>query len=336
LCFDKDGAVQGKAKVVALGSYVPERVLSNADLEKMVDTNDEWIVTRTGIRERRIARDDECTSDMGLIAAQRCLEKAGKEPGEIDLILCGTSTPDFVFPSTAALIQRRLAAGNAAAFDFQAACTGFIYGLSLAKAFIESGLYRNILLIAAEKLSSVTDYTDRATCILFGDGASAALISAASEGFAIEHVSLGADGDESSILTIPAGSARLPATAETVAAKQHYIQMEGRELFKHGVRRMVQSSLEGLDALGLTTDQIDWLVPHQANKRIIDSVAKRLNFPMEKIYLTVQKYGNTSASSVPLAMDELMNTHPLEQGSRLLLTSFGAGLTWGSAILRRV
>ena len=328
--------MQGKAKIVALGSYVPERVLSNADLEKMVDTNDEWIVTRTGIRERRIAREDESTSDMGLAAAKKCLEKAGCAATEVDLILCGTSTPDYFFPSTAALIQKRMGATKAAAFDYQAACAGFLYGLSQAKAFVESGLYRNVLLITSEKLSAVTDYTDRSTCILFGDGASAALINAGPKGLEMEHISLGADGDDNCMMSIPCGGTRRPATQESIAAKQHYIRMEGRELFKHAVRRMAQSSQEGLEALSLEIGDIAWLVPHQANKRIIDSVAKRLEFPPEKIYLTVQKYGNTSASSVPLAMDELMDEHELSAGTRLLLTSFGAGLTWGSAIVRMV
>ncbi len=328
--------MHGKAKIVALGSYVPERVLSNADLEKMVDTNDEWIFSRTGIRERRIARDDESTSDMGLEAAKKCLEKAGCEVTDVDLILCGTSTPDYFFPSTAALIQKRIGATNAAAFDYQAACAGFLYGLSQAKAFIESGLYTTVLLIASEKLSAFTDYTDRSTCILFGDGASAALISAGETGLELEHICLGADGDEGCTMSVPSGGARQPATSESVAAKQHFMRMEGRELFKHAVRRMAQSSLEGLEALNLEIGDIAWMVPHQANKRIIDSVAKRLAFPTEKIYLTVHKYGNTSASSVPLALDELMSEHVLEVGSRLLLTSFGAGFTWGSAIVRMV
>lgn len=323
-----------KAKITGIGSYVPERVLSNSDLEKMVETSDEWIVTRTGIRERRIAGDDECSSDMGIRAAKGALEKAGLSGDQVDMIIVATSTPDYLFPSTAALIQSAIGANNAAVFDFQAACTGYLYGLSIAKTFVESGVYKNVLLVATEKLSSFVDYKDRSTCILFGDGAAATLISAEGEGLAIEHVHLGANGDEAMLLTLPGGGARIPASEQSLQAGKHFLKMEGREVFKHGVRRMVQTSEECLEKLSLKADDITWLIPHQANIRIIESVAKRLGFPMERIYLTVQKYGNTSASSVPIAMHEMLEQHSMQPGERLLLTSFGAGLTWGSAVLR--
>ncbi len=324
------------AKITGLGAYVPERVLTNQDLEKLVDTNDEWIVTRTGIRERRIAREDEHCSDMAEIAAKQAMESAGKTAEEIDLILVSTCTPDYLFPSTAAIVQGKLGATKAAALDYQAACTGFVYGLSVAKAFVESGLYKNVLLIAAEKLSPFVDFEDRATCILFGDGAAAAWICDDPEGLEIEHVQLGANGTEAGLVRLPGGGSRHPANGKTLSDKMHFLQMEGQEIFKHAIRNMLRASNECLAAMNLTADDVEWMVPHQANKRIIDGIAKRLDFPLEKIKLTVQKYGNTSASSVPIALHELMEEETLKPDARLLLTSFGAGLTWGSAIIRNV
>ncbi len=322
-----------KARIVGTGSYVPEKVLNNQDLERMVETSDEWIVTRTGMKERRIARADEYTSDMGVIAAQRALENAGISPDEVDLILVATLTPDFTFPSTACLIQARLNLTKASALDIQAACTGYIYALSVAKAFIESGSYKNVLVVAAEKLSSIVNYKDRNTCVLFGDGAAACVVSGTGKGLAIREVSLGADGEQAELLVLPAGGSRCPASQETVAQDLHFIKMEGKEVFKHAVRRMENASKECLDRAGLSEQDISWLVPHQANMRIIEAIAKRFQVPMERVYMTLHKYGNTSASSVGIALDELLRETPVKSGDNLLLTAFGAGLTWGASLL---
>lgn len=325
-----------KARIVGTGSYLPEKVLTNHDLEQMVETSDEWIVTRTGIRERRIAREDEFTSDMGAAAARRALEQAGKTAQEMDLILVATLTPDFLFPSTAALIQTLLEAPQAAAFDFQAACTGFLYGLSIAKGYIEAGLYKNILLIASEKLSSITNYEDRNTCVLFGDGASAVVISSEGPGYLIGETCLGADGGVADLLILPAGGCRRPTSTETLANGDHYIKMEGKEVFKHAVRRMENAAKECLEKAGLEEDAIDWLVPHQANERIIDAIAKRFSIDEAKVFKTVGKYGNTSASAVAIALDELIRQQPIQQGDNLLLVAFGAGFTWGASLLTKV
>ncbi|HEX4840435.1 MAG TPA: beta-ketoacyl-ACP synthase III [Rhabdochlamydiaceae bacterium] len=325
--------VNRRAKIVGTGSYVPERVLSNQDLEKMVETSDEWIVSRTGMRERRIARGDEFTSDMGLAAAKKALE-AAKIPAEsLDLILFATLTPDYIFPSTACLIQTQLGATKAAAVDVQAACTGYLYVLGMAKAFIESGIYKNILVIAAEKLSSIVNYTDRNTCVLFGDGASAAVISLEGKGLAIREISLGSDGELAKLLILPAGGSRQPATRESVDGGLHFLQMEGKEVFKHAVRRMESASKEVIDRAGIQESEISWLIPHQANMRIIEALAKRFEVPMEKVFITIHKYGNTSASSVGIALDEMLRQNNVKKGDNILLTAFGAGLTWGASIL---
>lgn len=321
-----------KARIIGTGAYLPQKVLTNKDLEKMVDTSDEWIVTRTGMRERRIAAQDEYTSDMGLKAAKKAIEKAKIDPNSIDLILVATLTPDFTFPSTACLIQSALGI-DAAAVDIQAACTGYIYGLSIAKAFVESGLYRTVLIVAAEKLSSIVDYEDRSTSILFGDGASACIVSDKGPGLVIRDVTLGSDGDQADILKMPAGGSRNPASMHTIDQKMHYIQMGGREVFKHAVRRMETSSKECIDKAGLKESDINWLVPHQANIRIIDAIAKRFEVPSERVFITVDKYGNTSASSVGIALDELLEEKEIASGDNILLTAFGAGLTWGSTVL---
>jgi 3-oxoacyl-[acyl-carrier-protein] synthase-3 len=324
-----------KARILGTGSYLPERILSNLDLERMVETSDEWITSRVGMKERRIAASNEFASDMGVHAARKALEAAGKTPQEIDLILVATSTPDFIFPSTATLIQRLLQAGQAAAFDFQAACTGFLYGLSIAKGYIEAGLYRNILLIASEKLSSIVNYKDRNTCVLFGDGAAAAIISDQGEGYSIKEVCLGADGEVAELLMLPAGGCRKPASLETIKNCEHFISMEGKEVFKHAVRRMESAAKECLIKAQMSEDAIDWLVPHQANERIIDAVAKRFGIAEEKVFKTVHKYGNTSASAIAIALDELIRQKEINQGDSLLLVAFGAGFTWGASILSK-
>lgn len=321
------------AKIIGTGSYLPEKVLSNQDLEKIVETSDEWIVTRTGMKERRIARADEFTSDMGFAAAEKALEASHLNPDQIDLIVFATCTPDYIFPSTACLIQARLKAVNAAALDVQAACTGYLYGLGIAKAFVESGIYKNILLVASEKLSCIVNYQDRNTCVLFGDGASAAVISASGKGLKIRDVTLGADGEQAKLLELPAGGSRNPASSETVEANLHYLQMEGKEVFKHAVRRMEMASKQSIDRSGLKEEEITWLVPHQANMRIIEALAKRFKVPFEKVFVTIHKYGNTSASSLGIALDELVREHSPGPGNHILLAAFGAGLTWGASVL---
>lgn len=322
-----------KAKIISTASYLPEKILSNADLEKLVDTNDEWITTRTGMKERRLAAEDEFTSDMGLKAAQKALERAKLQPEEIDLILVATLTPDYIFPSTACLIQNAIGAKNAAALDIQAACSGYIYGLSLAQAYIVSKRYRRILLVASEKLSAIVDYKDRSTCVLFGDGASACIIADEGKGLEIDSVVLGSDGSLAEILIQLGGGSRHPSSQETVSHKMHYIQMEGREVFKHAIRRMESASLKCIEMAGI--DEVHWLVPHQANVRIIESLAKRFQVPMEKVFLTIHKYGNTSASSVGIALDELLIEKQIHSGEHILLPAFGAGLTWGAALLTK-
>lgn len=322
-----------QAKIIGTGSYVPDKILTNHDFEKMVETSDEWIVSRTGMKERRIARADEFTSDMGLEAAKKALENAQLKPENIEMILVATLTPDYTFPSTACLIQNRLQATRAAALDIQAACTGYLYALSIAKAFVESGIYKNVLIIASEKLSSIVNYKDRSTCVLFGDGAAACIVSSEGQGLLIHDVSLGADGEQAELLILPAGGSRLPASQNTVAEGQHFLRMGGNETFKHAVRRMEAASKEAIERANLKAEDISWLVPHQANIRIIEALAKRFDVPMEKVFLTLSKYGNTSASSIGIALDELLRGHPLKTGENILLAAFGAGLTWGASVL---
>jgi 3-oxoacyl-[acyl-carrier-protein] synthase III len=322
------------AKIIGTGAYLPERRLTNHDLEQMVETNDEWIVTRTGMRERRIARSDEFTSDMGTAAAKAALENAGIGPEEIDFILVATVTPDYLFPSTACLIQKALKAKRAGAVDLQSACTGFLYALAVAKSFVETGMYKNVLVIAAEKLSSITNYKDRSTCVLFGDGAGACVVSSQGNGLALSSIQLGADGEQAELLTLPAGGCRAPASAETIEKGQHYIHMAGNEVFKHAVRRMENACRECLDAAKLHESDISWLIPHQANLRIIEAIAKRFeHLPPERIFKTIHKYGNTSASTIAIALDELLRLNQVKNGEHILLTAFGGGFTWGAALL---
>ncbi len=323
-----------QATMTGLGSYLPEKILTNSDLEQMVETTDEWITTRTGMKERRLAADDEYTSDMGAEAAKKALAAAGVLASEIDLILVATLTPDYAFPSTACLIQAHLGAAKAAAIDVQAACTGFIYALSMAKAYIESRAYRKILVISSEKLSSIVDYQDRSTCILFGDGAAACVVEGNKKGLILENIHLGADGTKADLTILPAGGARMPASEETVRARQHYLQMEGREIYKNAVRRMEGAIKQCIESAGIQEEDISWLVPHQANLRIIESLAKRFQLSEEKVFTTIAKYGNTSASSVGIALDELMRTQTVAANEWMALVAFGAGLTFGGALLR--
>ncbi len=323
--------MQNFSRIIGTGSYVPERVMTNKDFESLVETTDEWIVTRTGMKERRIAKEDEFTSDMGLKAAEKALQAANLTPDQIDMILVATITPDYSFPSTACLIQASLKAVNAAAVDIQAACSGYLYALAIAKAFAESGLYKNILVIASEKLSAIIDYKDRNTCVLFGDGAAACIVSMEGKGLQIRDISLGADGDQAKLLMVPAGGVRMPASQQTVADCQHFLRMEGKEVFKHAVLRMEAAAVESMAKAGI--EKISWLVPHQANMRIIEALAKRFEVPMSQVYLTIHKYGNTSASSCGIALDELLREKTLQPGDNLLMAAFGAGFAWGASVL---
>ena len=324
------------ARIVGLGSYLPKRILTNQDLEKLVDTNDEWIFSRTGMRERRIAAADEFPSDMGAKAARQALQSAGMNADSVEMILVATMSPDYISPSTANLIQAKLQANQAASMDIQAACTGFLYGLSLAKAYVESDIYRSVLVVATEKMSAFLDYQDRSTCILFGDGAGAAVVASEGEGWQIDTLCLGSDGEAADLVKIPAGGSRYPASRETVDQRLHYFQMNGNEVFKHAVRRMSAASRQCLEKAGLEETDVSWLIPHQANKRIIDAIAKQFNIPEAKVYQTVHKYGNTSASSIAIALHELVQEHPFRNGEHLLLTAFGGGLTWRASILTKI
>lgn len=314
---------QLQARIVGIGSYLPDRILTNEDLEKMVETSDEWIVTRTGMKERRIATEAQAASDLGVEAAKRALQDANISVDKIDYILVATMTPDTVTPSTAALIQHKLSANEIPALDTSSACTGFLYTLNMAKALVESGLYQNVLVVATEKMSSVIDYRDRATCVLFGDGAAAVIVSAEGPGLLIGDGILGTDGSLGHLMNLP--------TCNT--EERGYLQMEGKEVFKHAVRRMSFYAKACLEKAHLTIDQVRWIIPHQANLRIISAIAKSLEIDENLCYKTVHKYGNTSASSIGIALDELLRESPLEQGDHLLLLAFGGGLTFGATLL---
>lgn len=324
-----------QARIVGMASYLPEKKLTNQDLEKLVETSDEWIVSRTGISERRIAEKGEGSADLGFKAARKLLDEKGIDPSSVDVILVATMTPDYLAPSNAALIQAKLSAVNAAAVDFQAACTGFLYGLSLAKGYIESGMYNRVLLIATEKMSAFVDYTDRNTCVLFGDGASAALIEGTGDGLFIDSISLGADGSNPEIAWIPAGGGLHPASHESIEKRDHFFKMQGKELFKHAVRKMSKAAFVCMEKSGIQEKDLNWIIPHQANLRIIDAVAKSFEVDSQVVYRTIHKYGNTSASSVAIALDELMRQEALPEDAILLLIAFGAGLTWGASVLKK-
>jgi len=320
--------------IVGTGSYVPDRVLTNADLEKMVDTTDEWIVTRTGIKERRIAPDYMCTSDMGAEAARRAMEQAGAREDEIDLIICATITPDMPFPSTACLIQQKLGAKRAAAFDVEAACSGFLYGLEIGQQFITSGTYNTVLVVGAEKLSTIVDWQDRQTCVLFGDGAGAAVLRSRGEDHGILTTCMGADGSQADILLMPAGGAKYPASKESVSAGMHHLKMAGKEVFKQAVIAMQTAAEEALRKCSLTIDDIKCVIPHQANVRILEALTARLGVPMDKVYVNLHRYGNVSAASVAIALDEAAREGRFQHGDLILLVVFGSGLTWASCVIQ--
>ncbi|WP_188882353.1 beta-ketoacyl-ACP synthase III [Alicyclobacillus cellulosilyticus] len=323
-----------RAGILGTGRALPERVLTNADLEKMVDTSDEWIVTRTGIRERRIAAPEEATSDYAVRACELALADAGIAAEEVDLILCATVTPDMLFPATACLVQDRIGATKAAAMDISAACSGFLYGLAVAHAFIISGQYRYVLVVAGDILSKIVDWEDRSTCVLFGDGAGAAVVGPVEAGRGFLSFDLGADGSGAMHICQPAGGSRMPATAETVAQRLHYLKMEGRETFKFAVKVMAASTEKVLAQAGLTKDDIDLLIPHQANIRIIEAARQRFGLDPDKVVVTIDRYGNTSASSIPIALDEARRTGRAKPGDLVVMVGFGGGLTWGAAAVR--
>jgi 3-oxoacyl-[acyl-carrier-protein] synthase III len=321
-----------KVGIVGLGAYMPQKILTNKDLEKMVDTTDEWITTRTGIKERRIARDDEATSDLATGAARKAMEDAGLTAQDIDLIIVATITPDMFFPATACLVQEKIGARQVPAFDISVACSGFIYGLAIADKFIASGAYKYALVIAAEKLSAITDWSDRNTCVLFGDGAGAAVLGPVDKG-GILSVYLGANGKQGDLIKLPAGGSRIPATRKSVEDKLHFIKMNGAELFKHAVKIMADAALEATRPLGLQAKDISLVIPHQANIRILNAVAKRMGLTEDKIYLNIDKYGNMSAASSAVALVEAVKSGRIKKGDKILLDAFGGGLTWGAVVI---
>lgn len=320
------------AAIIGIGSYLPDRVLSNADLEKMVDTSDEWIRSRTGIGERRIAADDQATSDLAAVAGGRALADAGVDAAEVDLLVVATCTPDMPFPSAAALTQAKLGL-SCPAYDVNAACAGFVYAMHAAASAIECGRADTVLVIGADTLSRYLDFTDRGTCILFGDGAGAFVLRASQEP-GVLGIHLGTDGSLADMLRIPAGGSASPCTPERLDAREQYIRMNGPEVFKFAVRAIPEVATEALADSGLDLEDVDWLVPHQANQRILDTVADRLGIPHDRVFSHVERVGNTSAASVPLALDELYTSGRLSPGETVLLVGFGAGMTWGGAVVR--
>jgi 3-oxoacyl-[acyl-carrier-protein] synthase III len=319
---------------LGMGCYIPEKVVTNYDLEKLVDTNNDWIVERTGIKARHIAAPEDATSDLAVRAANLAIADAGLTPDDIDLVIVATETPDTKFPSTACLVQDKIGAKHAAAFDLSAGCSGFVYGVAVASQMIASGLYKHVLVVGAETLSRIMNWKDRNTCVLFGDGAGAAVLGNVDEGYGVLAIDLGADGGGGPHLVMPAGGSRKPASHETVDACEHFIHMDGNEVFKFAIKIMARTALHVLEKAGLKKDDIDLLVPHQANIRIIDSAAKRLKLSKDKIMINVEKYGNTSAASIPIALCEAREAGKLKKDENVLLVGFGAGLTWASVLLK--
>lgn len=325
-----------QAAIAGIGAAVPKKVLSNFDLEKGgLDTSDEWIVQRTGIRERRAVGEGESTATLGLEAARRALADAGMDASELDLILCATISPEMIFPATACFIQAGLGLTETPAFDIGAACSGFLYGLSVAHSFIRSGAYKNILLVGAESLTRFTDYQDRGSCILFGDGAGAVVLRASEDpNKGLQYFKLGADGSGWDFIHVPGGGSRTPATVQSVEARQHYIKMRGRDVYKFAVQKMHYLMSDAMAACNLTVDTVDLVIPHQVNQRIIESATEKLNFPLEKVFVNIDRFGNTSAASIPMAMDEAKRTGRLKENATVLFVAFGAGLTWAGSVLK--
>jgi 3-oxoacyl-[acyl-carrier-protein] synthase III len=326
------GLVSG-ARISALGVYIPERVVTNDEISERLDTSDEWIRSRTGIRERRICRPDQATSDVAVEAVNDLFSRNKHTAAEIDLVISTSVVPDHVFPATASIIAERVGAVNAGAFDVQSGCTGFVYGLAAASAFVAAGMYRHVLVTGAESISKSLDWDDRGTCVLFGDGAGAVLVTPSETG-SIFSFDLGNDGEGAPFLNIPAGGTRLPASHETVDAHQHLLQMNGREVYRFASRRVVESCKKAMDDAALTPADIDLFVPHQANLRIIEKVAEALGFSQEQVFYNLDRYGNTSCASIPLCLHEAMQNGRLKKGDTLLMVGFGAGLTWGSCLTK--
>lgn len=317
-----------------MGHAYPEGILTNADLEKIVETSDEWITSRTGIKQRHKARDDEYTSQFGVLAARQALERARLEATDIDIIVCATTTPDQIMPSTGALIQAQIGATNAGAMDVFAACSGFLYGLTMVESMIRTGQIRYALVIGAEVLTKYVDYTDRSTCVIFGDGAGAAVLGPVPKGKGILATKIRSDGRYEEQLFAPGGGTKLGTTHKTIDDRLHFFKMKGNELFKVAVRSMADVSKEMLDVTGYTVDDVDVVIPHQANQRITDAVASRLGVPEEKVYSNIAEHGNTSSASIPIAIDECIEAGKIKEGSLVLLTAFGGGVTWGGTLIR--
>ncbi len=323
-----------RSRIIGTGSYVPEKVLTNQELEEIVDTNDEWIVTRTGIKERRVTSNGQSSSTLATNAAKKALEMAGVAPEELDAIIVGTVTPDMFFPSVGCLVQDALGAKNAVAFDISAGCSGFIYSLSVADSFITSGNYQKILVLGTENLSKVTDYQDRGTCVLLGDGSGAVVLIGEEGDRGILSTHLHSDGSYKDLLFQPGGGSAVPPTYESIDNRLHYLKMDGNKLFKIAVKSLEDVVVETLAHNNIEDSDIDLLIPHQANLRIIQAIAKRLNLPEEKVFVNIHKYGNTSSASIPIALDEANRSGRIKEGDLLLLNAFGAGLTWGAAAVR--
>lgn len=322
------------AAITGWGSAVPERILTNADLEKIVETTDEWITSRTGIKQRHVVGEGESTATMAIAASRKALERANVSPWQVDLVICCTATPDFLFPATACLVQHEIGAENAGAFDLEAACSGFIYGLSVGSQFVKSGAYKTVLVVAAEALSRFIDWKDRATCVLFGDGAGAVVLQASDTKSGLLSFVLGSHGVGGDLIKLPAGGAADPATNDTIEMRKHFIKMNGQEVYRFAVRIMGDSAVTALDKAGLEYDDISLFIPHQANVRIISSIAERIKLDPEKVYLNIDRFGNTSAASIPIALSEVADSGRVQPGDNLLFVAFGAGLTSGAAVVK--
>ena len=323
-----------RIKIIGTGFYVPDRILTNQDLEKIVDTSDEWITTRTGIKERRVVSEDQATSDLSIEAARIALENAGLKVKDIDLIIVATSTPDTLFPSTGCWVQKGLGAGTIPAFDISAACTGWLYGMIVAEALILNGAHKRILLLGSEVLTKITNMKDRNTCVLFGDGSAAVVLEESDDESGMLSSYWRADGNLGNLLSLPAGGTRIPASAESVAQDLHYLHMKGNEVFKHAVKRMGEAAMEAIKSAGLKTEDVKYLIPHQANIRIIHATGRRIKIQPEKIYVNIHKFGNVSAASIPIALHELWAEEKLKKGDIVVMVAFGAGFTWGAAVYR--
>jgi len=322
-----------KVKIAGTGSYIPQRVLTNADLERMVATSDEWISSRTGIKERRIADENEAASDLAYHAARRALKDAHVKPEDLDMIIVATITPDMIFPATACILQEKLGARKVAAFDLEAACSGFLYGLTVGSQFIATGMYDTILVVASETLSKIVDWQDRNTCVIFADGAGAAVIGPSSDSGRIISSYLGADGGGADLVGVPAGGSRLPASLQTVQNRQHYMKMKGNELFKTAVRAMIHAIYVSLEEGNLKSSDVDYFIPHQANMRIIDAVVKKVGLSQDKVHINLEQCGNMSAASVAVGLDEAVRGKKIKKGDKVLLTCFGGGVTWASMVI---